>query len=120
LGCAATLTDRRGSEEGPTRTSNCKPPSPSSPCRGRSLRRRSLVVGCVQGVQAEGAREKPGAPPFGWGIDGVEVHARDGALRGCVVKNVGEGAANHAKRFFRAVNGQGGFLANVEGTNIVK
>src|SRR5258707_12259376 len=55
-----------------------------------------------------------------WAIDDVEVHARDGALRGSVIEDVREGAAKHAKRFFRAVHGQGGFLADVEGANVVE
>ena len=55
-----------------------------------------------------------------WAMDNVEVDARNGALRGRVVKNIGKGAANHAKRFFRAVHGERGFLANVEGANIVE
>src|SRR5260221_12655449 len=49
-----------------------------------------------------------------WAMDDMEVDARDGALRGRVVKNVGKGAANHTKRFFRAVHGSEGFLRKVD------
>src|ERR1700730_4541920 len=50
----------------------------------------------------------------------MEVDAGYGALRRRIIENVREGAANYAKRFFRAVDGQRGFLANVEGANVVK
>ncbi len=55
-----------------------------------------------------------------WAIDDVEVHARDGALRGSVIEDVREGAAKHAKRFFRAVHRERRFLTDVEGANVVE
>src|ERR1700730_2547127 len=53
-------------------------------------------------------------------IDDVKVHAGNSALRGRFIEHIGKGATNHAKSFFRAVDRQRGFLANVEGANVVE
>jgi len=53
-------------------------------------------------------------------FDFVEDDAGDGAERGLVVKNVGEGAADYTEGFLGAVDGHGGALADVEGANVVE
>src|SRR5579859_6409738 len=52
--------------------------------------------------------------------DDAQIHAGDAALLGDAVKDVSKGAAQDAEGFFGAVDGQGRFLANVEGANVVE
>ena len=64
--------------------------------------------------------DKLDAHQFERGVHDVQVDTWDGALRRCSIKDVGEGAANHAKGFFRAVDRERRFLADVERANVVE
>src|ERR1700730_10542542 len=98
--------------------------------RSRGLRQRA-EIGEIRGAAKTKAehfeiamqqrnRNNLDAHQFERAVDNVAVDTRDGALRGRVIKNVRESAANHAKRLFRTVDGQRSFLANVVGTNVVE
>jgi hypothetical protein len=50
----------------------------------------------------------------------MQAHAGDGAEGGRFVKNVGKRAAQGRKRFFITVDGKRGFLADIEGANVVE
>ena len=50
----------------------------------------------------------------------VQGNAGDGAERGLFIENVGKGAAQRSESFFVAVNGERGFLADVERPNVVE
>src|SRR3984893_15087647 len=96
--------------------------------RSRGLRQRAEIREIRSAAKAKAEhfeiamqqrhRNDLDAHQFERAVDNVEVDTRDGALRGRVIKNVRESAANHAKRFFRTVDGQRSFLANVVGTNV--
>jgi len=53
-------------------------------------------------------------------LDVVEFDARYGAERRLVIKDIREDAPDDAKRFFVAVNGKRGTLADIEWSDIVE
>src|SRR5947207_13656245 len=60
------------------------------------------------------------AEKFKWAPDSVERYARHGAEGRLVVENVGEHAADDAKRFFVAIDREGCALTNIERTNVIE
>ncbi len=63
---------------------------------------------------------KRDAEKFKRALDGVERYARHGAERRLVVENILEDAADDAKRFFVAVDGERGPLPDIVGANVIK
>ena len=98
--------------------------------RGGSLRQGAEVseIGGAAKAKAEdfevAVLERDGhkldAHQFERGVHDMQINAGDAALRGCAVKNVGKGAAQYAEGFFRAVDRERRFLADVERANVVE